>query len=196
MIGYLKGRLLNLHKDAILLDVQGVGYEVHVNSISTEDFVIGNEIVIYTFYQQSEYGNSLYGFRCLENKRILELIYNNTKGVGIKLIHSLVNYYDLRTVSDLEVLDIDKITAIKGLGKANAKKILLQVSNLLQKDLDLSEINKSDILEKKFKGEIAILKSMGLSMNDLSIFIHDKAETVKDMDGKDFVRYILTQMKK
>ena len=60
MISFLKGDIVEINVDYVLIDVNGVGYQVFVGK--PQDFTYGRSL-IYTYYQVKEDGVSLFGFK-------------------------------------------------------------------------------------------------------------------------------------
>ena len=87
MIGYLRGRVLSLQPEYILLDVNGVGYEVICSGAAFANLSgvkKGEEGEVYTYLQVSEQGVALYGFSDLKEKELF-LRLTSVQGVGAKL---------------------------------------------------------------------------------------------------------------
>ena len=87
MIGYLRGKVLSLLPESVLLDVNGVGYEVMCSGAAFANLSgvkKGEEGELYTYLQVSEQGIALYGFADLKEK---ELFLRLTSVQGLSLIH-------------------------------------------------------------------------------------------------------------
>ena len=84
MIGYLKGNVLKFNDGVVLLEVNGIGYEVTCSSSAYELLVNAGRGEIYTYLNVREDGFYLYGFISLEEKSMfLKLI--SVSGVGPKM---------------------------------------------------------------------------------------------------------------
>ena len=69
MIGYLKGKVLNISADSALIIVGGVGYEVYCSGSAFSKMTVGGECEVYTYLQVSEAnGVQLYGFSSMREK--------------------------------------------------------------------------------------------------------------------------------
>ena len=81
MYSYIKGLIVDIQKDHIVVDNQGIGYLIYV--INPYSFAEGKEAVVYLYQQVKEDGIFLYGFPTLEEKELfLKLIL--VKGIGCK----------------------------------------------------------------------------------------------------------------
>ena len=77
MIGYLRGRVLSLQPDYVLLEANGVGYEVICSGAAFANLSgvpKGEEGEVYTYLQVSEQGVSLFGFADLREKYKIILV--------------------------------------------------------------------------------------------------------------------------
>lgn len=128
MIGRLRGVLVSSREQGIVIDVNGVGYEV---SMTTRDLAtlpgIGEEIVVHTHTHVREDELSLYGFAS-ESDRDLFRILLSASGVGPKVAIAL-----LASMSGDEIVraitgeDPDALTVAPGVGKRGAQKIVLEL---------------------------------------------------------------------
>lgn len=133
MIGWLAGRVLHrLQNGAVILDVQGVGYEVHVAAIESalvEEYV---ELFIYTVVREDAI--VLFGFASLEEREFFELLIA-TPGVGPSTALGA-----LRTMSVAELAfaieseDAKKVATISGIGPKTASRIVLELKGRVTLD--------------------------------------------------------------
>ena len=80
MISFLKGDIVEINVDYVLIDVNGIGFQVFVGK--PQDFTYGRSL-IYTYYQVKEDGVSLFGFKTKQEQDLfLRLI--DVSGIGPK----------------------------------------------------------------------------------------------------------------
>jgi Holliday junction DNA helicase RuvA len=133
MIGRLRGTLV--HKDVAraVLDVGGVGYEIAMSPRSLGELPpVGEEAVVHTHLHVREDALSLYGFAA-EDERDLFRILLGASGVGPKLALAVLGTLspsDLRTALLTE--DTDALTAVPGIGKRSAQKLVLDLRARLE----------------------------------------------------------------
>ena len=126
MIGWLSGRVVHqLRNGAMLVDVQGVGYEVQIASSDAPTF---NELVeLFIFTVVREDSIQLFGFHTLEDREFFELLLA-TPGVGPSTALGA-----LRTMSVSELAfaiehdDAKKVATISGIGPKTASRIVLEL---------------------------------------------------------------------
>ena len=127
MIGYLKGNLVFAEEGVAIVEVNGVGYEVNCSDAVYRELVKNRGGEVYTYTAVKEDGVSLYGFVSQEEKKIfLKLI--SVSGVGPKMGIAVLS---AMSVKDLTVKiaagDVKGLSAVKGLGKKTAERIVLEL---------------------------------------------------------------------
>lgn len=136
MYSYIKGTLVELTADAIVVENQGIGYNIRIpGSILTSLEGVGQEVKIYTYTYIREDAMHLYGFLTREDRRVFELLIG-VSGIGPKgalAILSVMTPDDLR----FAVLGEDEKTIAKapGIGKKTAQRLIIE----LKDQFDLAE---------------------------------------------------------
>lgn len=127
MIGYLKGNLLSAEDGVVLLDVNGVGYEVSCSGAAYRDIVSNRGGEVFTYTAVKEDGISLYGFCSQEEKRLfLQLI--SVSGVGPKMGIAVLSSMPATDLTlKIATGDVKGLSAVKGLGKKTAERIVLEL---------------------------------------------------------------------
>ena len=127
MLGYIKGKVLYSSDGTVLLENNGIGYEVLCSGAAYAKLISDGQGEVYTYLQVREDGVSLFGFVSLEEKNMfLKLI--SVSGVGPKMgitILSSMNINDIAVA--IANSDVKKLTAAKGLGKKTAERIILEL---------------------------------------------------------------------
>lgn len=132
MIAFLRGRLLEKHPNRLILDVQGVGYEVNV-PLST--FYVAGEpgadvsVRVHTHVREDQL--ALFGFATAIEQQIFERLIA-ISGIGPKLalvVLSGIEPADL--IRSVEHGDVARLIAIPGVGKKTAERIVLELKDKL-----------------------------------------------------------------
>ncbi len=137
MIGRLRGQLVDKRGEGVLLDVGGIGYEVIVAPRTlTELPGIGEDAVVHTHLHVREDLQALYGFTSQSARDLFRLLIG-VSGVGPKVAMAILGTMapdELRRVVVTE--DVDALTAVPGIGKRSAAKLMLE----LRPKLDLPDL--------------------------------------------------------
>lgn len=133
MIGYLRGKIIEVVSDAALIDVQGVGYEIHASSNTLGDFqsLLGKDIIVWVHTHVREDALQLFGFHSKDEKNLfLSLLKVN--GVGPKMALSILS--GGRPAQIQEMIEQGNAKALSGLpkvGKKTAEQIILTLKGKL-----------------------------------------------------------------
>jgi len=135
VIGYLQGRLLNSTPDRLLIDVQGVGYEVYI-PLSTyseiqrrpADTPVG--VFIYTHLREGAL--ELFGFYTAREKALFEKLIG-VGGIGPKLARVILSGMAAEDLlASLAAGDLVRLTTIPGVGKKSAERMVLELKDKIQ----------------------------------------------------------------
>lgn len=197
MIGYVKGKLLNACNGVVILENNGIGYEITLSGEAYAKIVNDKGGEVYTYLSVREDGISLYGFISIEEKNMfLKLITVN--GVGPKMgitILSSINICTLATMIATE--DVKGLSKIKGLGKKTAERIILELREKMDEQLsqDSSAPIKPAVEDKDFKDALLALTGLGFDKNEsLAVLEKAQAEDVKGVQA--LIAYSLKNIRK
>jgi holliday junction DNA helicase RuvA len=130
MIGYLQGTLLRATPDRVLVDVQGVGYEVHI-PLSTyyevERAGLGGSVRLFVHTHLREDGIALFGFASEREKLLFEKLIA-VSGIGPRLARVVLSGMaadDL--LAALAAGDLGRLTSIPGIGRKTAERMVLEL---------------------------------------------------------------------
>ncbi len=132
MIAFLRGRVAEAMPQCLVLDVNGVGYEVQV-PLSTFDQlnpIEGQEVILKTHLHIRENAQVLYGFATDAERDIFRLLIERVSGIGpataISVLSSLnVNAFKAAVAGG----DVQSVARAKGVGKKTAERIILELKD-------------------------------------------------------------------
>ncbi|EIO4103197.1 Holliday junction branch migration protein RuvA [Vibrio vulnificus] len=133
MIGRLRGILLEKQPPELLIEVNGIGYEVQMPmSCFYELPNIGEEAIIYTHFVVREDAQLLYGFNTVKERALFrEVIKAN--GVGPKLgLAILSGMTASQFVASVEREDISTLVKLPGVGKKTAERLVVEMKDRLK----------------------------------------------------------------
>jgi len=133
MIAFLRGRVLDKHPNRLIVDVQGVGYEVHV-PLSTYYEVgdAGADVSLRVHTHVREDALLLYGFLTVLEQQVFERLIG-ISGIGPKLAIAVLSGIEARElIGAVQRGDVARLTAIPGIGKKTAERIVLELRDRLQ----------------------------------------------------------------
>jgi len=132
MIGRLQGILLSKGEAEVLLDVQGVGYEVEVPASTLHQLPdAGQALVLHTHFVVREDAQHLYGFLDLRDRSLFRLLLK-VNGVGPKLALGLMSGIDSARLAAAVVRDdVGALTKIPGVGRKTAERLIIELRDKL-----------------------------------------------------------------
>lgn len=169
MIAHLKGILLSKSPNAIIIDNNGLGYEVFVplSTFYTLPDEEGQEISLHIHTHVREDALILFGFKTILEKKIFRLLIS-VSGIGPKLAINILSGIGPDTL--LEAIaygDVAKLQSIPGVGKKTAERISLELKDKAQSarsDIDLPPLKISSHEEKEIRDDaLSALVNLGYS---------------------------------
>lgn len=134
MIGRIRGTLAEKQPPEILVDVAGVGYEIHMPMTSFYQLpAVGDEVVVYTHFVVREDAQLLFGFADkLERGLFRELIKAN--GVGPKLGLAILSGMSApQFLASVQNEDVSALVSLPGIGKKTAERLVVELKDRLAK---------------------------------------------------------------
>jgi holliday junction DNA helicase RuvA len=136
MIGRLTGTLAEKSPPQILLDVQGVGYEVDVPMSSFYNLpALGERVVLLTHFVVREDAQLLFGFLTApERNTFRQLI--RISGIGPRMALSILSGLSVSELAQaITAQDTGRLVKVPGIGKKTAERLLLELKGKLGADL-------------------------------------------------------------
>lgn len=165
MIGYVKGKVIELFPGTVLLENNGIGYEISVTNSAFERLAREKEGGIFTYLQVREDGISLYGFDTKEEKSMfLKLI--SVSGVGPKMGITILAGMSLKDLATaIATSDTKTLSKIKGCGKKTAERIIVELRENVS-SLDLGPASSSPAISGAEGDAVLALMSLGFTRTD------------------------------
>jgi Holliday junction DNA helicase RuvA len=132
MIAFLRGRVLEKQPNRVLVDVNGVGYEVVIPLSTFYDVGDeGAEVALRVHTHVREDALQLFGFLTLLERQMFERLIA-VSGIGPKLAIAVLSGLETRDlVSAVQRADVARLTSIPGVGKKTAERIVLELKDRL-----------------------------------------------------------------
>jgi Holliday junction DNA helicase RuvA len=132
MIGRIAGRLIEKHPPQIVVDVQGVGYELDVPMSTFYQLpATGAEVSLHTHLVVREDAHQLYGFATDAERRVFRQLLR-ISGIGARTALSVLSGLSVADLRDaVSTQDAARIVKIPGIGKKTAERLLLELRDKL-----------------------------------------------------------------
>lgn len=173
MIGYVKGELVESRNGKIVVEVNGIGYNIIVSDTLREELPsIGNQVKIYTYTSVREDAINLYGFTSRDSLDMFYMLLG-VSGVGPKGAQSILSFFN---VMDLKYAIISEnstlISKAPTIGKKTAERIVIDLKDKISKedllvganDIGVTSSNKD--VPDEAKDAIDALAALGYDKKD------------------------------
>lgn len=139
MIDYIKGRLVHVNSDSVIVENQGMGYKILTSLGSVADFSVpGEEVIVYTEMIVREDSISLVGFSSREELDMFHLL-TSVSGIGTKVGIGILSSIPFGNVAALIAAeDVKSLTTAQGVGKKTAERLVLELKDKVPQTLTLS----------------------------------------------------------
>lgn len=176
MYSYIKGLIIDMSKDHIVIDNQGIGYHVYVSN--PYQFTKGKETLVYVYQQVKEDGILLFGFLTKEEKELfLKLIL--VKGIGCKTAIGILATGEVNAIIQaIETKNITYLKKIPGIGPKAAQQIVLD----LQGKFNVS-VGDTILTSVEFDEAIDVLIALGYRRQEVDKVMNQLTSEQLDTNG-------------
>lgn len=165
MIYSIHGTLSSLLADSIIVDVQGLGYQIYISDLAKTQLPSeGSPVMVYTYFHVREDQQTLFGFLNPQDKHLfMNLI--SVSGVGPK-----VGLKILSTLATTDIIaaimggNIPVLTSVSGVGKKMAERLILELRDALSKQFDFVPLSATQV---SFSQSTPLEKDLSLALKTL-----------------------------
>ncbi|MBR0403414.1 Holliday junction branch migration protein RuvA [Candidatus Saccharibacteria bacterium] len=129
MISHIRGTITEKFDSSVIVDVQGVGYEIALSALDFDAAMLDTEMKYYTYHAIRENAEELYGFTSLAAKKLFVLLIS-VNGIGPKAgmaILSLGAPEDVRNA--IANADAAYVSKASGVGKKSAERVIVDLAD-------------------------------------------------------------------
>lgn len=202
MITYLRGEVAAVYDGRVVLDVNGVGFQIFISTRDAADMPpVGEEIRIHTYMSVSEDAMRLYGFLSEDDLNVYKTMIT-VSGVGPKAalgVLGAMSANDIRfaVFSD----DFKALSRAPGIGPKTAKKLILELKDKLKLEDALGSFGQDDAgagtdvsaaaaSEAEMNDAVQALVSLGYSSSEALRAVR-KVKITEDMQTQDVLKQAL-----
>lgn len=134
MIAFLKGRLFHKDPTFVVMEVNGIGYHVHISLQTYADIKDQEQIMLFTHLSIREDAHVLFGFSKEAEKRMFQMLVS-VNGVGPSTAIVMLSYMSIDELKSAIVHDdATTLQRIKGIGGKTAQRVIIELKDKLKKD--------------------------------------------------------------
>lgn len=167
MIAHVSGIVAEKFNASVIVDVNGIGYEVQVSNGDYEQALLNESVKFYTYHHVREQAEDLFGFSSLAAKRLFEMLIT-VQGVGPKAALAILSLGAAEQVrSAIAVSDAAYIARASGVGKKTAERVTVDLSDKVGLPTTLPGSGAVTASEVAAADEaMEALMSLGYTLND------------------------------
>ena len=141
MITQLKGLLVEKYPTHLVIDCNGVGYEVNISLHTFGQIKKQDNIKIYTHLQIREDAHILYGFITELERAIFRLLIS-VSGIGTSIARTMLSSLTPEDVQNAIVSeDLNRIKSVKGIGLKTAQRVLIELKDKVKNLYGIEQIH-------------------------------------------------------
>jgi len=194
MIGFIRGKLVSKTPPQLIVDVQGVGYEVEAPMTTFYDLpALGKEVQLYTHLVVREDAHILFAFST-ESDRMMFRMLIKVNGVGPKLALTILSGQSAeefhRCIHDN---DVQALVRLPGIGKKTAERLIIEMRDRLP---DMGEpsasgqsVSANQSINNPKQEAISALCALGYKPQDASKMVQNIAQ--EDKSCEDIIKLAL-----
>ena len=181
MYSYIKGLIVDIQSDHIVLENNGIGQLIYVSNPYA--FSKGKEVVVYLYQQVKEDGILLYGFNLKEEKDLfLKLI--SVKGIGCKSACTMLASGDVEGICEaIESGNMTYLKKIPGIGPKAAGQIILDLQGKVT-------ATKQTVVNQELEEAMEVLIALGYKQSEVDKVV--KKLTDENLDTNGYVKKALS----
>ena len=167
MIAHVYGTVVERFGSSVIIDVNGIGYEVVLSTTDFDDTSINSIVKFHTYHHIREQSQELFGFSSLIAKKLFELLIT-VQGVGPKAALAILSLGDSEMVRNaIANSDALFITKASGIGKKTAERVVVDLSDKVGHAIrtDVNGIGLSSIVPGNDEA-VEALMALGYNLND------------------------------
>jgi holliday junction DNA helicase RuvA len=166
MYEYFEGKLEGQDGESVIIDVQGIGYKIHVSKASSSlTHPLHEKIKLWTAFILREDSQTLYGFTT-EGERELFYLLQNVSGVGPKTAMNILGSTSPHELAQaIYYKDTKKLSMMQGIGKKLAERLAVELHEKAEELLQHAHIPLSEEATKA-KDAIKALLTLGFSPSE------------------------------
>ena len=178
MIAHIKGVVVEkFPPSSIIVDVNGVGYEVNLTTLDFENVNLNDETKFYTYHSIRENAEELYGFSTLVAKKLFELLIS-VQGIGPKAgmaILSLAAPEEVRNaIANADSVFISKAS---GVGKKSAERVIVDLKDKVGLPSHYGTTKAPEKVDEKDEALDALI-ALGFPLKEASAALQDIDKTL------------------
>jgi len=190
MIARIVGIAVSITTQSIVVDCNGVGYEIFVPSGRFQGVKVGSEVEVHTYLVARENQLAIYGFPAIEEKKLFLLLLS-CNGVGPKMALNLMALPIQELKRAVREKEVDIISRVPGVGKKTAARLVLELSGKVNEipGPEISSLPENQMVSDAIEALVALGYKANVSRRAVGYVVSSGAD--KNVDAQTIIKKAL-----
>tara|TARA_B100000287_G_scaffold243169_1_gene228586 strand:+ start:249 stop:830 length:582 start_codon:yes stop_codon:yes gene_type:complete len=193
MITQIKGKLIEKSPTSLVVDCNGIGYEINISLNTFSQIPNGESIKLFTHLQVKEDAHILFGFHTLIERSIFRLLIS-VSGIGTSIARTMLSSLKPEQIQRAIVNeDLQKIKGIKGIGLKTAQRVLIELKDkvkLLNGNDEIPSLESNTIKDEA----LSALEVLGYSRRSSENVIDNLIQSNPDSSLEELIKDALNKL--
>lgn len=193
MISFLRGQFVEKSPTWVWIDVNGVGYEVHISLHTYSTIQDKKEGLLYTILLVREDAHLLYGFAEKSERDLFQHLIS-VSGVGASTARVMLSYLKPEElIAAIVQSNVKALESIKGIGKKTAERLVLELKDKLSKIIPLT--NNSTLINNTLQQDaLNALTALGIPKQAAAQVVEKTLKANPELGVEDLVKKALRSL--
>jgi len=193
MISFLRGQIVEKSPTWVWIDVNGVGYEVHISLHTYSSIQDKTEGLLYTILLVREDAHLLYGFAEKSERDLFQHLIS-VSGVGASTARVMLSYLKPEElIAAIVQSNVKALESIKGIGKKTAERLVLELKDKLSKIIPLT--NNSTLINNTLQQDaLNALTALGIPKQAAAQVVEKTLKANPELGVEDLVKKALRSL--
>ena len=183
MIYQLTGKLINILSDSVIVDVNGLGYQVIIPSSYQQSLpTLGETLQLFTYFHVREDQQILFGFLSTQEKEFFNKL-TSVSGVGPKVAIKILSEQSIQELTQaIYSNNINTLVSISGVGKKMAERLIIELKDKLD-FVETSHVPIHQPVDNAYLDDLSLaLKTLGYSKDETKRLITNASQHISPSD--------------
>jgi holliday junction DNA helicase RuvA len=193
MITHIQGRLVEKTPTDVVIDCQGVGYQLHISLHTFSLLPDSEQVRLYTHLQIKEDAHTLFGFVEKSERELFRLLIS-VSGIGAGIARTMLSSLEPRQIIQaIGSGDVVTIQGIKGIGVKTAQRVILDLKDKVLKLYDIDEVSNNSYNTNKEEA-LSALEVLGFNKKLAEKVVEKLVKEQADMTVETIIKQALKNL--
>ncbi len=193
MITQIQGKLVEKNPTYVVIDCNGVGYEVHISMHTFSLIPESDFLKLYTHLQIKEDAHTLFGFIEKSERAIFKLLIS-VSGIGSSIARTMLSSLTPKEVQQaIAVGDVATIQSVKGIGAKTAQRVILDLKDKVLKIYGIDDVSE-DLGNTSKEEALSALEVLGFARKQVEKVCDNILKSTPNADVETIIKLALKNL--